>query len=75
MVAAAAARNGNSDSQKVVEELEARRMLEGQSSRLSPTIGLLPPTPPAADGNINPTTTTTSIVNDQDMKSPFAEDT
>ena len=73
ILATAVARNGNSNSQKVVEELEACRMLEGQSSRLSPTTGLLPPTPPAADGNINPTSTT-SIMNDQDMKSPFAED-
>ena len=76
ILAAAAARNSNSDSQKVLEELEAPRMLEGQSSRLSPTTGLLPPTPPAAGGNINPkTTTTTSNANDQDMKSPSVEDT
>jgi hypothetical protein len=67
LTAAAAARNSNYDSQKILEELEAPIILEGQSSRL------FPPTPPAAGGNINPKTT--SIVNIKDMKSPSVEDT
>jgi hypothetical protein len=46
--AATAAQDGNSDSKKVTKEEDSRMLVEGQTSRI------LPKTPPAADGIMNP---------------------
>jgi hypothetical protein len=44
----AATQDGNSDSKKVIKEEASKMSVEGQTSRI------LPKTPPAADGNMNP---------------------